>query len=73
VRRLAFPDNYGEGIANYLYNVAPGDYARAIVCHETPPAEGLRELARRLGDCVLYRFPPRGGTNQDPLLFTTIH
>jgi len=62
VRRLAFPDNYGEGIANYLYNVAPEDYARAIVCHETPPVEGLRELARRLGDCVLYRFPPRSGT-----------
>jgi hypothetical protein len=33
---LTFPDNYAEGIPNYLYNVAPGQYERVLVCHETP-------------------------------------
>ncbi|HAV35665.1 MAG TPA: hypothetical protein DCX52_04780 [Massilia sp.] len=46
---LSFPDNYGEGIANFLYNVAPGQYAHVLVCHETPPNAALRELAGQLG------------------------
>ncbi len=46
---LSFPDNYGEGIANFLYNVAPGQYAQVLVCHETPPNAALRELVRQLG------------------------
>jgi hypothetical protein len=32
---LEFRDNYGDGIPNYLYNVAPGQYDRVLVCHET--------------------------------------
>jgi hypothetical protein len=47
-RRLVFADNYGEGIVNYLYNVDPDDYARIIVCHETPH-EGLSDLLHSLG------------------------
>lgn len=45
---LDFPDNYGEGIANYLYNVAPGQYDHVLLCHETAPAPALHALARRL-------------------------
>lgn len=46
---LTFPDNYGEGIANYLYNVAPGQYDAVLVCHETPPNAALLDVARQLG------------------------
>ena len=52
---LDFPDNYGEGIANYLYNVAPGQYAHVLLCHETAPAAPLQALARRLG-ARLFHF-----------------
>lgn len=40
-----FPDNYGEGIANFLYNVTPGQYDHVIICHETPPGAALHHLA----------------------------
>jgi len=46
---LTFPDNYGEGIANYLYNVAPGQYDAVLACHETPPNAALLDVARQLG------------------------
>jgi hypothetical protein len=46
--RLAFADNYGEGIANYVYNVLPGQYAHVFICHETPAGEALRDLARQV-------------------------
>ena len=57
-RRLVFQDNYGEGIRNYLYNVNPGDFARLIVCHETP-VDGLADLLQQLGPgCLTYRYRP---------------
>jgi hypothetical protein len=60
-RRMVFADNYGEGIPNYLYNVDPGDYARIIVCHETPP-DGLAALLRQLGPaCLPYRYSEPAG------------
>ncbi|WP_229508051.1 TRSP domain-containing protein [Massilia sp. Dwa41.01b] len=46
---LRFPDNYGEGVANYLYNVAPGQYQHVLLCHETAPNDALHALARQLG------------------------
>ena len=46
---ITFPDNYGEGIANYLYNVAPGQYDAVLACHETPPNAALLDAARQLG------------------------
>ncbi|WP_020655672.1 phosphoribosyltransferase domain-containing protein [Massilia niastensis] len=52
---LGFPDNYGEGIANFLYNVAPGQYDHVFVCHETAPNAALRELAALLG-ARLFHF-----------------
>lgn len=33
---LSFTDNYGDGIANFLYNVESAQYDSVIVCHETP-------------------------------------
>lgn len=33
---LRFADNYGTGVANYLYNADPADGRVTIVCHETP-------------------------------------
>lgn len=33
---LVFADNYGLGIANFIYNVAPGQYDRVLICCETP-------------------------------------
>lgn len=35
--RIAFADNYGTGVANYLYNADAGDGRRTLICHETPP------------------------------------
>lgn len=35
---LTFSDNYGLGIANFLYNVVPGHFDRVIICTETDPA-----------------------------------
>ncbi|MEI6206769.1 MAG: phosphoribosyltransferase domain-containing protein [Desulfuromonadales bacterium] len=34
--RLRFTDNYGDGIANFLYNVRREDYSRIIICYENP-------------------------------------
>ena len=34
---LQFTDNYGDGIANWIYNVRREAYDRVLVCHETPP------------------------------------
>lgn len=36
---VTFPDNYADGIANFLYNYTPGQYHRVILCHETPQAD----------------------------------
>ena len=52
---LTFPDNYGEGVANYLYNCGECSYDHVFLCHETGITEGLREIARRL-DAVLLHF-----------------
>ncbi len=42
---LAFPDNYGEGVTNFLYNVTPGMYDHVFICHETAFNDALRGLA----------------------------
>ena len=51
---MQFADNYGEGIANYLYNVTPGQYQHVLICHETPPNAALYEFARILGGRLLH-------------------
>ena len=45
---LTFADNYGEGIANFIYNVAPGQYDHVLICHETPPTAALYDLAAKV-------------------------
>ena len=45
---LAFGDNYGLGIPNFLYNVGPGDYDRVIVCTETSPLAVDKKLLSAL-------------------------
>ncbi|WP_349618339.1 phosphoribosyltransferase domain-containing protein [Azotobacter salinestris] len=35
---LSFSDNYGLGIPNFLYNVAPDQFDRVLICSETPAA-----------------------------------
>lgn len=47
---LAFPDDHGEGIDHYLYNVGVDDYDAVLVCHaERPPTAALVDaLARRV-------------------------
>jgi hypothetical protein len=42
---LKFPDNYGEGVDNFVYNIAPSQYEHVFVCHETPPNAALQQLA----------------------------
>jgi hypothetical protein len=46
---LEFADNYADGIANYVYNVAPGQYDRVIIAHETPAGSIDKTLVERLG------------------------
>ncbi|MDO6680750.1 phosphoribosyltransferase domain-containing protein [Oceanobacter sp. 5_MG-2023] len=40
---LSFPDNYGLGIPNFIYNVRPGQFDRVLICTETP-AEAVPAL-----------------------------
>ncbi|MEO8407430.1 MAG: phosphoribosyltransferase domain-containing protein [Oxalobacteraceae bacterium] len=51
---LGFPDNYGEGVANFIYNVVPGQYDHVFICHETPPNAALHQLARALGGRLFH-------------------
>lgn len=51
---LTFDDNYGEGVANFLYNVKLGEYKHIFICHETPPNQTLYHLANLLGGRLLH-------------------
>ncbi|RZA33679.1 MAG: hypothetical protein EOP92_19620 [Lysobacteraceae bacterium] len=63
---LTFPDNYGEGIANFIYNIAPGQYDHVLVCHETAPNAALRELAGQL-DARLFHFLSEAKVEEVPV------
>jgi hypothetical protein len=63
---LTFPDNYGEGIANFLYNVAPGQYDHVFVCHETPAHAPLHAFARTL-DARLFHFHTEDHVEEVPV------
>jgi adenine/guanine phosphoribosyltransferase-like PRPP-binding protein len=55
--RYCLHDNYGQGIANFLYNVVPSDYDRIFVCSE-PPAHLLdKELINALNPTCLEFYP----------------
>jgi len=47
-RTLAFRDNYGLGLPNYLYNVDRAAYDRVVLCVETPPCSVDPALAAAL-------------------------
>jgi hypothetical protein len=46
---LEFQDNYGDGITNFVYNLAPGMYDSIILCHETPHGSLDSKLVEQLG------------------------
>lgn len=50
---LSFNDNYGLGIPNFLYNVAPGQFERVLICSETPAAALDPALLRALNAQVI--------------------
>lgn len=51
---IAFSDNYGLGIPNFVYNVAHQQFERVILCVETPEESVCPELLR-----ALNRVAPR--------------
>ena len=51
--RLAFRDNYGLGIPNYLYNVRRAEQDRILLCIETPPDSVDPVLSEALAPEVL--------------------
>lgn len=63
---LTFPDNYGEGIANFIYNVLPGQYDHVFVCHETPPTAALYQLAAKVRG-RLFHFQPENIVEEIPV------
>jgi plasmid stabilization system protein ParE len=51
---LAFSDNYGSGIGNFLYNADPAEERSSLVCHESPPGSIDPALAAALRAATLY-------------------
>ena len=49
-----FADNYGTGVANYLYNADPADGRTTILCHETPPGSIDPDVIAALHAQTLY-------------------
>jgi hypothetical protein len=64
--QLQFTDNYGEGIANYLYNVAPACYRHVLICHETPATPALMQLAVTLAG-RLFHFQSENDIEEIPV------
>ena len=50
---LSFSDNYGLGIVNFLYNVAPGQFDRVLICTETDALAVPSSLIEALGAEVI--------------------
>ena len=63
---MRFPDNYGEGIPNFLYNVGAGQYGHVLVCHETPAIDALHTFARTLG-ARLFHFHTEDHVEEVPV------
>jgi hypothetical protein len=51
---LAFEDNYGSGVPNFLYNAKRGDGRLTLVCHETPPGTVDPSLLKALDARPVY-------------------
>lgn len=52
--RLCFTDNYGDGIANFVYNVRQEEYTRIIICYETPTIPEAHQLPDLLAAYPLF-------------------
>ena len=63
---LTFPDNYGEGVANFIYNVVPGQYDHVFICHETPANAALHQLANAVGG-RLFHFLSENNIEEIPV------
>ncbi|MFZ1389363.1 MAG: phosphoribosyltransferase domain-containing protein [Thiolinea sp.] len=55
--RFCLHDNYGQGIANFLYNVKPDAYERIFICTETPKALFDASLVQALNATVIEFYP----------------
>lgn len=51
---LAFADNYGSGIGNFLYNAGPAEERITLICHETPPGSVDPALVAALRARTIY-------------------
>jgi Phosphoribosyl transferase/TRSP domain C terminus to PRTase_2 len=51
---LAFEDNYGSGIGNFLYNADPAEARLSLICHETPPGTVDPFLVAALGARTIF-------------------
>ena len=63
---MGLPDNYGEGIPNFVYNVAPGQYSHVLICHETPAGDALHGLARTL-NARLFHYHTEDDVEEVPV------
>ncbi|WP_258598715.1 phosphoribosyltransferase domain-containing protein [Mesorhizobium sp. AR07] len=55
VTKLAFEDNYGGHVFNYLYNVVPSEYVKILLCSETSEANISSKLMHFLERVSLVR------------------
>lgn len=55
--RYCIHDNYGQGIANFLYNVIPEHYDRILLCTETPQYLLDHNLVQALNAEVVEFYP----------------
>lgn len=51
---IEFTDNYGDGMPNYVYNVADREYDAVLIGYETRRLPADHDLPNRLGACVLF-------------------
>jgi hypothetical protein len=63
---MGLPDNYGEGIPNFVYNVAPCQYRHVLICHETPAGAALLDFARAL-NARLFHYHTEDDVEEVPV------
>lgn len=54
--KIEFADNYGLGLANYLYNVSPDDYDKIYLCTETDKKFISPDLLAYLKKAVVLEY-----------------
>jgi hypothetical protein len=51
---LRFPDNYHDGIDNFIYNLDPDFPGDTVIAYETDPLPAGHDLSARLGAKALF-------------------